>query len=148
MRSRMVLLPRLVSHWREAFERPHRLMDQHFGRLMKQENLLNSYFDRRLPSINSRLWEDLIRDDFAHDLHQGERQGYSQITADKDKFYVSLDVQQFKPEEINVKVVDNFFVIEGKHGLIYKLYYYCLSRLYLFHSSLICYCNQDVRLCD
>ncbi len=28
---------------------------------------------------------------------------------------VCLDVQQFKPEEVNVKTVDNFVVIEGKH---------------------------------
>ena len=26
-----------------------------------------------------------------------------------------MDVQQFKPEEINVKVVDRFIVVEGKH---------------------------------
>lgn len=28
---------------------------------------------------------------------------------------VNLDVQQFKPEEINVKVVDDHLVVEGKH---------------------------------
>lgn len=28
---------------------------------------------------------------------------------------MSLDVQQFKPDEITVKVVDKFIVIEGKH---------------------------------
>jgi len=28
---------------------------------------------------------------------------------------VNLDVQQFKPEEIAVKVVDNSIVVEGKH---------------------------------
>lgn len=28
---------------------------------------------------------------------------------------VNLDVQQFKPEEINVKVVDDYLVVEGKH---------------------------------
>lgn len=30
-------------------------------------------------------------------------------------FQVNLDVQQFKPEELKVKVVDNCVVIEGKH---------------------------------
>jgi len=39
----------------------------------------------------------------------------STVKADKDKFQVILDVQQFKPEEINVKVVDKFVVIEAKH---------------------------------
>nr|CAD7199475.1 unnamed protein product [Timema douglasi] len=28
---------------------------------------------------------------------------------------VNLDVQQFKPEEIKVKTVDNYIVVEGKH---------------------------------
>jgi HSP20 family molecular chaperone IbpA len=28
---------------------------------------------------------------------------------------VNLDVQQFKPEDLNVKTVDNYVVVEGKH---------------------------------
>lgn len=28
---------------------------------------------------------------------------------------INLDVQQFKPEEVNVKIVDDYLVIEGKH---------------------------------
>lgn len=35
---------------------------------------------------------------------------------DKDKFVANVDVQQFKPEEITVKVTDkNTVTIEGKH---------------------------------
>jgi HSP20 family molecular chaperone IbpA len=34
---------------------------------------------------------------------------------DKNGFEVKLDVQQFTPEELNVKMIDNFVVIEGKH---------------------------------
>ena len=30
-------------------------------------------------------------------------------------FQVNLDVQQFKPEEIAVKIADNYIVVEGKH---------------------------------
>lgn len=30
-------------------------------------------------------------------------------------FQVQLDVQQFKPEEIDVKVVDKYVVVSGKH---------------------------------
>lgn len=33
----------------------------------------------------------------------------------KDGFQVSLDVSQFKPNEITVKILDNILVIEGKH---------------------------------
>lgn len=38
------------------------------------------------------------------------------ITVDKDHFQAKLDVQQFKPEELTVKVNDdNTVTIEGKH---------------------------------
>jgi len=37
------------------------------------------------------------------------------VQADKNKFQVILDVQQFKPEEIDVKVVDKCVVVEAKH---------------------------------
>lgn len=33
----------------------------------------------------------------------------------KDGFKVSLDVKEFKPEEVSVKLVDNVVCIEGKH---------------------------------
>ncbi|KAJ8955713.1 hypothetical protein NQ318_008585 [Aromia moschata] len=38
------------------------------------------------------------------------------VNFDKDKFQANIDVQQFKPEEISVKVTgDNTVTIEGKH---------------------------------
>ncbi|XP_018576298.1 alpha-crystallin A chain-like [Anoplophora glabripennis] len=38
------------------------------------------------------------------------------VNSDKDKFQANIDVQQFKPEEISVKVTgDNTVTIEGKH---------------------------------
>lgn len=33
----------------------------------------------------------------------------------KDGFQVCMDVQQFKPSELNVKVLDNCVIVEGKH---------------------------------
>ncbi|XP_073841374.1 heat shock protein 23-like [Musca autumnalis] len=33
----------------------------------------------------------------------------------KDGFQVCMDVQQFKPSELNVKVSDNCVIVEGKH---------------------------------
>ncbi|KAL1138687.1 hypothetical protein AAG570_008749 [Ranatra chinensis] len=41
--------------------------------------------------------------------------GVSNIKYDPKGFKVSLDVQQFKPEELNVKVVDDYLVVEAKH---------------------------------
>lgn len=55
---------------------------------------------------------------------------------------VNLDVQQFKPDEINVKVVDKFIVVEGKHeerqdqhGIISRSF----TRKYLIPDQ----CNVD-----
>nr|AHE77381.1 small heat shock protein [Lissorhoptrus oryzophilus] len=45
------------------------------------------------------------------DLEQAD----SSITVDKDHFQASIDVQQFKPEEISVKLIDNTVTVEGKH---------------------------------
>ncbi|XP_004523809.1 heat shock protein 23 [Ceratitis capitata] len=36
-------------------------------------------------------------------------------TLGKDGFQASLDVQQFKPSELSVKVVDDHVIVEGKH---------------------------------
>ncbi|XP_021918142.1 alpha-crystallin A chain-like isoform X1 [Zootermopsis nevadensis] len=44
-----------------------------------------------------------------------QRNTVCKIEDDKDCFKVNLDVQQFSPEEITVKMVDDFIVIEAKH---------------------------------
>ncbi|CAG0922538.1 unnamed protein product [Notodromas monacha] len=43
------------------------------------------------------------------------RSGVSNVSNDRSKFQIMLDVQQFCPNEISVKTVDNYIVIEGKH---------------------------------
>ncbi|KAF3429016.1 hypothetical protein E2986_10393 [Frieseomelitta varia] len=114
----MSLIPLLFSEWWEDLDRPHRLFDQNFGLGLYPEQLLNSNIldqyilpsrDRRQrgPLIYYRPWGELLR--------KNEGGGMSTVKADKDKFQVILDVQQFKPEEINVKIVDKFVVVEGKH---------------------------------
>ncbi|XP_012270088.1 protein lethal(2)essential for life-like [Orussus abietinus] len=109
----MSLIPMLFSDWWEDLEHPHRLLDQHFGReisprqfITPRELALYLHPRDRLPATYHRPWAELLR--------EGEG-GASTVQADKDKFHVALDVQQFKPEEINVKVVDKCVIIEGKH---------------------------------
>lgn len=41
--------------------------------------------------------------------------GISNIQNDKKEFKVNLDVQQFKPEEINVKTAGDYITVEAKH---------------------------------
>ena len=103
----MSIIPKLVSQMWEQMERPHRLFDQHFGLGLHPESFF-APFERRFPSLQSsyyRPWLEMMRED---------DRGWSMIKNDKDKFNVAMDVTQFKPEEINVKVVDNFIVVEGK----------------------------------
>ncbi|KZC10003.1 PREDICTED: protein lethal(2)essential for life-like [Dufourea novaeangliae] len=111
MRSRMTVIPKLFSHWWETLERSHRLLDQRFGKGLNPQDFPPSFFDRSpsrfLPYNYYRPWWDRFEEE--------EESGWSIIKDDKDKFRVVLDIQQFKPEEVNVKVVDNFIVVEGKH---------------------------------
>uniref|UniRef100_A0A1B6LKJ3 SHSP domain-containing protein n=1 Tax=Graphocephala atropunctata TaxID=36148 RepID=A0A1B6LKJ3_9HEMI len=51
-----------------------------------------------------------------HRLLRPDDSGTSRIFNTKDNFKISLDVQQFKPNELSVKIVDDFLVVEGKHG--------------------------------
>ncbi|XP_053975198.1 protein lethal(2)essential for life-like [Hylaeus anthracinus] len=114
----MSLIPLVFSNWWEDLDRPHRLLDQDFGlglypdQLLSPSSLLGQYgplVERRsrCPLLYYRPWGELMR--------KSEGGGTSTVKADKDKFEVVLDVQQFKPDEINVKVVDRCVVIEGKH---------------------------------
>ncbi|XP_054282485.1 protein lethal(2)essential for life-like [Macrosteles quadrilineatus] len=87
----MSLVPYLMRDLIRELERP-RMYDQYFGMPLT-------------PSmLEMQPWKLL------NQLEPG-----ASIVNDKKNFKVSLDVQQFKPEELSVKVVDNFVVVEGKH---------------------------------
>ena len=115
----MSLIPLVFSDWWQDLDRPHRLLDQDFGLGLTPDRLVGpDLYDpfypavqrRRNPLLYYRPWGELMR--------QGEGGGTSTVKADKDKFQVILDVQQFKPEEINVKVVDKFVVVEGNDSFL------------------------------
>lgn len=61
--------------------------------------------DKRNPYAyyrpSARLWREAGR-------------GWSVIESDNEKFQVSLDVQEFQPDEVVVKVVGNFIMVEGR----------------------------------
>ncbi|XP_050546704.1 alpha-crystallin A chain-like [Daktulosphaira vitifoliae] len=101
----MSLLPYLL----EEFSRPT-VYDQHFGLGLFDDDIIvpRHALYRVVPSMTSRYqnpWRLVAAPD----------SGLSRIQNDKNGFKVNLDVQQFKPDEVNVKVVDDYVVIDGKH---------------------------------
>ena len=61
--------------------------------------------------------EDLLLPSLALAIPQKsvQRRGASEVANDPNKFQVKMDCSHFKPEEIEVKTLDNNIVIHGKH---------------------------------
>ncbi|XP_055296434.1 heat shock protein 23-like [Sitodiplosis mosellana] len=95
---------------------------------------LNLVRNRSRASLPSLFWEDpfrshrsLIRDFWntdPFDLVMPSRltayrlpywEGEKFVSTPEDGFQVSLNVQNFKPEEVSVKIADNNIIIEAKH---------------------------------
>lgn len=100
----MALIPTMFRDWCDDFDRPSRLLDQHFGMGLTRDDLFNSMAVSPIRNY-IRPWRNLLE----------QSGGVSKIHSDKDKFQVIVDVQQFAPNEITVKTVDNSIIVEGKH---------------------------------
>ncbi|CAH1104472.1 unnamed protein product [Psylliodes chrysocephalus] len=102
----MSLIPLLFDD-SAYFLRPSRVMDQHFGMMLDPDLLQPINLSRlllRSPAGYIRNWMSA-----ASKYDSGSTYG-------KDQFIANLDVQQFKPDEISVKITDeNTITIEGKH---------------------------------
>ncbi|XP_065212833.1 alpha-crystallin A chain-like [Planococcus citri] len=109
----MSLLPFVLNELDDLY-RPRSaldsLYDQNFGL-----GLLNNDLVLRRPSAGALSVP--IRSGYLRLLRPSilEESGISSIADEREQFKVNLDVQQFKPEEITVKVADNYVVVEGKH---------------------------------
>ncbi|KAH0951156.1 hypothetical protein HN011_005521 [Eciton burchellii] len=112
----MSIVPLVFRDWWDDFDRPvSRLLDQHFGTGLHRDDLISGLsglgFNR--PSLRSifgnsyyRPWRNVARQNSS---------GSSTIQLEKDNFQVILDVQQFSPDEITVKTIDNQIIVEAKH---------------------------------
>jgi crystallin alpha B len=90
----------------DDFNRPLNLFDQHFGLGLLNDDLYQPLVSPvMLGSGYYRPWRHLSR----------QQSGTSSLQSDKSGFKVSLDVQQFQPDEVSVKNVDGGVVVEGKH---------------------------------
>ncbi|KAG6451167.1 protein lethal(2)essential for life [Manduca sexta] len=105
----MSIVPMMFRDWWDEWERPSRLLDQHFGMGLKRDELLSSLSSFPSTSLfrNSyfRPWRTTL----------ARQESASTINLTKEKFEVILDVQQFAPEEITVKASNNSVLVEGKH---------------------------------
>lgn len=102
----MSLVPYLMNEMIRDFERP--LYDQNFGLGLFPSDLIVP----RSELLALPLHSGYLRPWRLQDLMDS---GLSEISQTKDGFNISLDVQQFKPDELSVKVVDDCVVVEGKH---------------------------------
>ncbi|KAL0276538.1 UNVERIFIED_CONTAM: hypothetical protein PYX00_004093 [Menopon gallinae] len=103
----MMNVPILLSSLMDDMYGPANLLDQNFGLGMVPEDFFHPTTLMRMPLSRGyyRPWRHI----------RGKDSGISNIASTNDEFKVNLDVQQFKPEQLSVKVVDNSVVIEGKH---------------------------------
>lgn len=92
----------LGGSWWDVFDYPESIFDQHFGTGLSESDLLP-------PTIHRGF---LLR---PRTQAAVQASGKSEVKNDKDKFQVMLNVSHFKPDEVEVKVVDNSIVIHGKH---------------------------------
>ncbi|GFT80107.1 protein lethal(2)essential for life [Nephila pilipes] len=97
------IVPALLGRdWWNTWDYPERIMDQCFGMQLFDEDLLPSTLYRGFL-IHPRTQTSIANS------------GQSEVKNDDKQFQVSLNVKQFKPEEIQVKIVDNYIIVHGKH---------------------------------
>ncbi|XP_053618456.1 protein lethal(2)essential for life-like [Plodia interpunctella] len=82
------------------------LLDQHFGLGLTPNDYLTIVAIPQSGPDYFRNWRD---------LKAAANDAGSTIKLEKDKFQVNLDVQHFAPEEISVKTIDGYLVIDAKH---------------------------------
>lgn len=103
----MSIIPVVLNDLLDDFTRPSSIFDQNFGLGLLADDLINPRSLMRMPMTRGyyRPWRHI----------HGRDSGVSSIASNDSEFKVNLDVQQFHPENLNVKVVDNTVVIDGKH---------------------------------
>uniref|UniRef100_A0A452G0L0 Alpha-crystallin A chain n=1 Tax=Capra hircus TaxID=9925 RepID=A0A452G0L0_CAPHI len=107
---------------------PSRLFDQFFGEGLFEYDLLpflsstispyyrqslfRTVLDSGISEVRLRARCSLLRPWGGPD----RRQGLLRVRSDRDKFVIFLDVKHFSPEDLTVKVQEDFVEIHGKHN--------------------------------
>lgn len=97
------IIPSVLGRdWWDTWDYPSRIMDQCFASHLAEEDLLSPSMFRGFM-LRPRSQANIAAS------------GKSEVANDDKEFKVALNVSQFKPEELQVKVVDNYVVVHGKH---------------------------------
>ncbi|MXQ82264.1 hypothetical protein E5288_WYG010843 [Bos mutus] len=83
---------------------PSRLFDQFFGEGLFEYDLLPFLSSTISPYYRQSLFRTVLDS------------GISEVRSDRDKFVIFLDVKHFSPEDLTVKVQEDFVEIHGKHN--------------------------------
>ncbi|NWI45892.1 CRYAA protein, partial [Picathartes gymnocephalus] len=83
---------------------PSRLFDQFFGEGLFEYDLLPLFSSTISPYYRQSLFRSVLES------------GISEVRSDRDKFTIMLDVKHFSPEDLSVKIIDDFVEIHGKHS--------------------------------
>nr|XP_027785058.1 alpha-crystallin A chain isoform X1 [Marmota flaviventris] len=109
---------------------PSRLFDQFFGEGLFEYDLLpflsstiSPYYRQSLfrTVLDSGISELLTHVVVMHQPHAGNpknnpTKASRRVRSDRDKFVILLDVKHFSPEDLTVKVLEDFVEIHGKHN--------------------------------
>lgn len=123
----------LMRHLINELNRPVSLCDQHFGLGLDFDDLLVPRLSQ-VPVLSGyyRPWRHQLAKNSGRSNIQDNKDIYTVCILNFNyldlnrksstcncncsyNFQVNLDVQQFKPEELSVKMIDDFVVIEAEH---------------------------------
>ncbi|KAL0615519.1 Alpha-crystallin A chain, partial [Plecturocebus cupreus] len=101
---------------------PSRLFDQFFGEGLFEYDLLPFLSSTISPYYRQSLFRSVLDSGISEPQQGGALRmaphsvfGF-QVRSDRDKFVIFLDVKHFSPEDLTVKVQDDFVEIHGKHN--------------------------------
>ncbi|XP_058457149.1 protein lethal(2)essential for life-like [Malaya genurostris] len=105
----MSLVPMLLGGWYDDIldvpPRPSSILEKYFGSDIFPDDLLLAIDHVPKRQVLRRPRVNTVA---PHDNHAAAMRT-------NDGFQVSVDVQQFAPEEISVKMVNDYITVEGKH---------------------------------
>ncbi|XP_037000460.2 alpha-crystallin A chain isoform X1 [Artibeus jamaicensis] len=106
---------------------PSRLFDQFFGEGLFEYDLLPFLSSTISPYYRQSLFRTVLDSGISElmshmwfVMHQPQagspKNNPTKVRSDRDKFVIFLDVKHFSPEDLTVKVQEDFVEIHGKHN--------------------------------